>query len=344
MAEMVMKNILIWLPSPLGDAILSTPALAAIRNHFPNAQITFLANPAIRAFLEPTPFCNAWIENKGSFLALVSQLRNQHFDAVFLLKNSFSSALTAFLAGISQRIGYARDARHIFLTHPFKPEKENGDFKPISIVDYYLNLAKSVGVHSQNKTLSIGLTERDREIFSITFPEARKSSGPLIVLVPGGAFGPSKLWPPQRFGELADQLCKQYKACVVLSVAPTPQETAISNQIQENATYPLLSLANRPLKPGPLKALFERADLVIANDTGPRHIAAAFGRKIITLFGPNNPAWTRTEYHNEIQIIGQGDCVPCDKPRCRQKEHLCMLSISVSQILNAVEQMLGTTK
>lgn len=344
MAKIVAKNILIWLPSPLGDAILSTLALAAIRNHFPDAQITFLANPVIKAFLEPTPLCDRWIENKGSFLSLVRRLRNQQFDTAILFKNSFGSALTVFLAGITRRIGYARDARGVLLTDRLKPKRQNGDFVPVSVVDYYLNLVQRVGAESQNKTLSIGLTERDREIFSITFPEARKSSGPLIILVPGGAFGPSKLWPPQRFGELADQLCKHYKACVVLSVAPTPQEIAISNQIQENAAYPLLSLANRPLKPGPLKALFERADLIIANDTGPRHIAAALGKKIITLFGPNNPAWTKTDYPNETQIIGQADCAPCDKPRCRQKVHTCMLSISVSRVLDAVEEMLGTTK
>jgi len=344
MAPTVAKNILIWLPSPLGDAILSTPALAAIRSHFADARITFLASPVIKAFLEPTSSCDEWIENKESFLSLVRRLQSRRFDTAILLKNSFGSALTVFLAGIKRRIGYARDTRNILLTDRLKPKRQNGNFVPVSVVDYYLNLAQRVGAESRDKTLSIGVTDRDREIFSITFPEARKSSGPLIILVPGGAFGPSKLWPPQRFGELADQLCKHYKACVVLSVAPTPLEIAISSRIQENATWPLLSLANRPLKPGPLKALFERADLVIANDTGPRHIAAALNRKIITLFGPNNPAWTQTDYPHEIQILGQADCAPCDKPRCRPKEHTCMLSISVSSVFEAVEKMLGTTK
>lgn len=343
MSQNESKNILIWLPSPLGDAILSTPALSAFRSHYAGATITFLASPAVKAFLEPSPFCDQWIEHKGSFTTLIKELRARRFDTAISLKNSFGSALSVFLAGIPRRIGYSRDGRGIFLTHTLKPEKQNRDYKPVSIVDYYLNLAKLVGAENPERKLSIELTERDREVFSITFPEARKSSGPLIILVPGGAFGPSKLWPPERFGELADKLYDRYKACVVLSVAPTRQEIDIADQIQLSATYPLLSLSTRPLKPGPLKAMFEKADLVIANDTGPRHIAAALGKKIITLFGPNNPAWTRTDYPHEIKIIGQADCLPCDKPRCHQKTHTCMLSITVDQVLEAVQKLLGNT-
>lgn len=338
------KKILVWLPSPLGDAVLSTPALAAIRTHFGRESITFLSSPSVKAFLEPTPLCNAWIENKGSFLSIVKQIKSQQFDISILLKNSFGSALAVFLSRIPQRIGYAREVRSIMLTNSLKPEKQNGKFKPVSIIDYYLNLARLAGADIAEQKISVGITDRDREIFSTTFPEVRKSLHPVVILVPGGAFGPSKLWPPERFGELADRLYERYKACVVLSVAPTHQEIAISNQIQQYATYPLLSLSTRPLKPGPLKAMFERADLVIANDTGPRHIAAALDKKIITLFGPNNPVWTQTDYANEIKIIGKAECVPCDKPRCRQKEHTCMLSISVEQVLSAAEQMLRAVK
>ena len=91
---------------------------------------------------------------------------------------------------------------------------------------------------------------------------------------------------------------------------------------------------------GQLKALFSLADLVITNDTGPRHIALALGKNVVSLFGPNNPQWTQTGHDKEIQIVGQGPCVPCDEPRCRMKQHVCMESITVEQVFTAASHFL----
>jgi heptosyltransferase-2 len=90
-----------------------------------------------------------------------------------------------------------------------------------------------------------------------------------------------------------------------------------------------------------LKALIAHAELVIANDTGPRHIAVALRRKIITLFGPNDPTWTQTGYPHEIQIVGHAPCAPCQKPRCRQPTRICMESITTAQVIAAAERLLG---
>lgn len=335
------QHILVWLPSPLGDAIMATPALSSIRQRFRSARITFLASRTNRAFLEPSAFCDDWMELDKSYFRMFGKLRQSHYDMVILFKNSFGSALTTKLAGIPVRVGYVREGRSWMLTDKLMPEKEGGNFKPVSAVDYYLHVAQHLGGSIENKKLSIGLTDADRQMLAESWPELNTKTGPLVILVPGGAFGPSKLWPVQRFAELADRLKETYRATVVISIAPTPQEIAIAEQIQSNAKHPILSLGQRPLKPGPLKALYEKADLVITNDTGPRHIAAALDKKLITLFGPNNPAWTQTHNPNETQIIGQSPCAPCDKPRCIEKEHYCMLSISVEQVFNAAKSVLG---
>ncbi|MBN2513608.1 MAG: lipopolysaccharide heptosyltransferase II [Sedimentisphaerales bacterium] len=335
------QHILVWLPSPLGDAIMATPALSSIRQQFPSAKIMFLTSRTNRAFLEPSAFCDDWMDLDKSYFRMLGKLRQSHYDLAVLFKNSFGSALTTKLAGIPERVGYAREGRNWMLTDRLMPEKENGDFKPVSAVDYYLNVAQYLGGTIANKKLSIGLTDADRQILAESWPQLNTMTGPLVILVPGGAFGPSKLWPVQRFAELADRLIETCRATVVISIAPTPQEIAIAEQIQGNAKQPILSLGQRPLKPGPLKALYEKANLVITNDTGPRHIAAALDRKLITLFGPNNPAWTETHNPNEIQIVGQSPCAPCDKPRCIEKEHYCMLSISVEQVYNRARSVLG---
>ena len=91
---------------------------------------------------------------------------------------------------------------------------------------------------------------------------------------------------------------------------------------------------------GELKGLLAESDLVITNDTGPRHIAIALGRKLITLFGPNNPEWTQTGYKDEVQIVGEAHCVPCDKPQCKQAEHLCMETITVEMVCEAAGKIL----
>jgi heptosyltransferase-2 len=342
MTDRAAQNILIWLPSPLGDAILSTPALSAFRSYYTGARIVFLAETTIRAFLEPCPCCDAWIEKSGPLWTLSRRLGREKFDTAILLKNSFSSALTVFLAGIGRRIGYARDFRSLLLTDILLPEKQDGRFKPISAVDYYLNIARFIGAEVVSRKLTLGLRPQDRDQLFTTFPQQRLLSAPLVILVPGGAFGPSKLWPVERFAALADELFKRYGATVVISVAPTVHEKKIAARIQAAARYPTLSLSDHPLKVGPLKALFEKADLVITNDTGPRHIAAALGRKLITLFGPNNPAWTQTGYADEIQIIGQAPCAPCDKPKCIKDEHYCMNSISIEMVLEQVRNILGS--
>ena len=107
-----------------------------------------------------------------------------------------------------------------------------------------------------------------------------------------------------------------------------------------NLNDKLINLAASPISLGELKALIGGADLVISNDTGPRHIAIAFRRKVISLLGPNNPAWTEFDYENEVRIIGDVPCAPCDKPVCKKSEHLCMQAITVEMVCDAVKKLL----
>ena len=336
------KKILIWLPSPLGDAICATPALRAFRMLFADAQITFLAAPFTQAILSPTPFADAWLNPQKGLMPLVRQLRQPSFDAAILLKNSFGSALTVALAGIPRRMGYARDGRSLLLTDGLRAAREKGQFKIVSSVDYYLNLAAFLGGQSQSRLPELEVAEADQTAVADKLANVMSPDKPLVIIVPGGAFGPSKLWPYERFGACAEAIIEKYKANVVLSVAPTAAEMQAAEAIAAACRYPLVNLGKTPLSGGQLKALFARADLVLTNDTGPRHIAIALRRKLVTLFGPNNPARTHTGYADEIRIIGKGDCVPCDKPECKAAEHYCMQSITVEQVLDAVHtQMAG---
>ncbi len=330
----------------MGDAILCTPALRAIRQHFKSSRIFFFAIPAVRQFLSPCKFNDVWLEQKGkNLLANVAKLKRHKFKQAILFKNSFSCALATFLARIPSRIGYDRDGRGFLLTDKLEPLKlPNGKFKPVSMLDYYLAIALRLGAETAERKPELLIDEQDVKSVQDKLPKIVKADKPVVVLVPGGAFGPSKCWPSERFAQTADRLCENYNAMVSISVSPHPFEKQIAKEICALSKHKLINLAERPLNPGELKALFSIAALIISNDTGPRHIAIALGRKVITLFGPNDPAWTETDCENEIQIIGNVSCAPCARKKCEKSEHLCMKSITVETVCEAAKQLLENNR
>lgn len=339
-------NILVWLPSPMGDAILAVPALRAIRRHFKSAKITFLSNPVVREVLAGSGLNNEWLVPGQNFpLIAPLTLRRHKFTHAILFKNSFASALTVYLAAISVRVGYSREGRGIFLTDKLVPLRNpDGRFKPLPMLDYYLAIASRLGCDTTDRKLELSLDAVQNKLLLEKLPQIEKKQGPLVVLIPGGAFGPSKCWLPERFAQTADRLIADYNATVVVSVSPSAAEKQIANKICDSSANKLINLAENPVTLSQLKSLLSMADLVIANDTGPRHIAAALGRNVITLFGPNDPQWTETGYENEIKIVSHVPCAPCTKPVCTQPEHFCMEAITVEMVCNASKELLEKSR
>jgi heptosyltransferase-2 len=339
-------EILVWLPSPMGDAVLCTPALRAIRRYFKSSQISFFANKVAREILSPSRFNNVWLQQKNNNpFAIAKMLRKHNFTYAVLFKNSFASALAVFLAGIPRRIGYAREGRGFLLTDKLYPPKlSTARFEPSSMVDYYLAIPSLLGADAADASLELPIDPQEGKKLRTKFPEIAEPKGPVVIIVPGGAFGQSKCWLSERFAQTADWLISNYNATVFVSVSPDPAEKQIAGEICDSSRFKLINLAEKPVNLGELKSLFSIADLVISNDTGPRHIAIALRRKIITLFGPNDPAWTETGYKNEIQIIGDAPCAPCAKPTCKESEHLCMQAITVEMVCNAAKKLLETNQ
>ena len=266
------KNILVWLPSPMGDAIMATPSLRCLRNLFEKDKIFFCANKTVAEILAGCPFADQWINiEENNPFAAAAELKKHNFDTAILFKNSFASALAVFLAGIKARIGYARDARGIFLTEKLIPLKIGPfRYKPLSVVDYYLAIASRLGCDTSNKRTELSISENDIKTVCEKFGEKVTGSHSLVILVPGGAFGPSKLWPEERFAKVSDFLVDKFFANVFISVSPHKNEVQIAENICSAAKKPVVNLAKNPLTLGQLKALFSYANLVITNDTGPR--------------------------------------------------------------------------
>jgi len=336
------ENLLVWLPSPMGDAILCTPALRAIRKQFKSSKITFLAADTVRQVLSPNGFNDRWIVPKNdNIFALAAEIKKHKFTTAILLKNSFGSALAAFLAGVENRIGYSRDNRGSLLTDKLYPQKKpDGKYQPLSMLDYYLSIASWLGADTNNRSLELSVADEDVDSLRKKLPALFDSKKPIVILVPGGAFGLSKCWSADRFAKTADWLIENHNAAVVVSVSTEKYERQIAQQISAATHNKLINLAENPLTLGELKALFSTAELVICNDTGPRHIAIAFDRKVITMFGPNDPEWTQTGHEKEVQIIGRAPCAPCLKPNCSKPAHICMNSITVERVCTAADRLL----
>jgi heptosyltransferase-2 len=198
----------------MGDAVLCTPALRAIHQHFKSCNVSFFAKPVVREILSPGSFNNRWLEqqNKNPF-AIAKMLKGHKFTHAILFKNSFASSLAVSLAGIPVRIGYAREGRGFLLTDKLHPPKlPDGQFKPLSMIDYYLAIASWLGADTVDRSLELLVNPQENESLRAKLPEVVNFEGPIVVMVPGGAFGPSKCWPSVRFAQTADWLITNYNA------------------------------------------------------------------------------------------------------------------------------------
>ncbi|MBN2376784.1 MAG: lipopolysaccharide heptosyltransferase II [Sedimentisphaerales bacterium] len=369
------KNILVILPNPMGDAILCTPALGRLRSCLPGARLTFMGKKIVAEVLAGNPGVDKWLirgdaaSGTRGFLQQVRLLKSQGFDAAILLPNSFRTALLVRLAGIDQRIGYDRDGRGFLLTERVQPIRLVGRFAPISMLDYYGFLidqaikilsGRSVNQIDSNRQLELFTSNQDKnEIDELFKGWGLSTDKRLVIMVPGGAFGPSKLWQPERFAELADRLIEENNCEVIISAAPNEAEKRIAGQIVSrchnkvhNLGEAMIGLKGKDVGPGEkgvslggLKELIRRCGLMVSNDTGPCHIAAAFGVPLVTLFGPTDPRWTATGYAREIRLREDVPCGPCQQEICREERHLCMEKISVNQVhAGAVELLSGRGK
>lgn len=339
------QKILVWLPGPMGDAIMSTAALRGIREVFSGSEITFLANSTVRGVLSPSGFCDRWIELKSKNpFKIAAMLRGYDFDSAVLFKNSIASAISVFLARIPVRVGYGREMRSVFLTDALRPEKKNlFSYRPVPAVDYYLAISSWLGAEIENRRTQLQIEPGCRRSVLEKFPDIAGTSKPLVILVPGSAFGPSKCWAEINFAKTADCLIEKYDVNLFISVSRADAEKQTAEKIYGLAEHKerIFNLAQNPLSLGQLKALFSFAAVVITNDTGPRHIAIALGRKVITMFGPNDPARTDNGYAGESRVIADVDCAPCDKPVCGKKRHYCMESITPKMVCEIADKILG---
>lgn len=343
--------ILVVLPNWVGDVVMATPMLTALRRRFPQSHVVLLARPYVADLLDGADWMDEvlfWPGGKTKttrregFARLACELRRRRIDVAVLLANSFRSALLASLAGARQRVGYDRDGRGLLLTDRLVAQRLDGDFVPISLVRYYNAIGAFLGCREFPDVLTLPSgAEDDRRFAEICRQYGIDSKRPLVVVNPGAAYGQAKCWLPARFAELSDRLVDTQAAQVVVTCGPG--ETSIARRIEANLQREATVLADEPLSLRELMALIRRCDLLVTNDSGPRHIAAAYGVPVVSIFGPTDPRWSETGYSLERKVIADVDCAHCMKRVC-PTDHRCMRALTVDRVLRPATELLAARR
>ena len=327
------NSIIACVPNWLGDVAMCTPALRALRNRYPKARLICVGRRAVCDLLRGLPWIDEIVEMpyRPKPLALVRYalaLRRQRPDMAVLFPHSFRAALLARIAGASTRVGYARDGRGALLTHPVEPHRVDGQITPVYMAREYLDLVSEVGGEDDGRGLELATDS----MAVARVKEHLVGPSPVVGFAPGAAFGPSKQWPADRFADVANQIHEATGAQCVLLTGPGEEDTR--EEVLNSGKCPFaICDEGRPTIES-LKATISQLDLLVCNDSGPRHVAVAFGVPTICIMGSTAPAYSEGPYERGEVLRIEVDCGPCQKPVCAE-DHRCMTGISAERVAQA---------
>lgn len=322
----------------LGDSVLMTPALGAVREAFPVARITMAARPLVAELFRHHPDIDGILvyDNSGTdsgvsgMLRMALDLRRRRFDAALLFQNAIDAAILAFLAGIPDRTGYATDGRRFLLTNAITVTEE---IAALHHVEYYLRLLSGSGIPiPAEPRMRLLVTEEERVAMRVRLAgEGIRETDFVLAINPGATYGSAKRWYPDRFAAAADALSEEWNASVVL-VGSAP-EKPLADDIAAAMLRKPLNLSGRTTV-RELMALLSLCGFLVTNDSGPMHIAAALGVPLTAVFGPTDwrktSPWTRRARIVRVDV----DCSPCMLREC-DRGHECMLGVTAEMVVDA---------
>jgi lipopolysaccharide heptosyltransferase II len=326
------KRILFLRHDRIGDMVLSTAALKALRKGYPSATITVFASGKNYEILKNNPNIDDVIIYYN-ISVLLRDIRPRRFDLVIdpFMTYELRQAFTAFLAGGRYRIGFEGAGREIFfnLRSPLTSS-------PKRMVDHLLDLAELAGGMRKGCRPEIFVSDTEMEWAHHTLAQKRISSNELTVAIHPGAHYPSQRWPAERFGELARLILQQGDGKVILLGSSDEKELLEAVKKGARVDIPVFSCDNIRK----FMALLSRCDLLICNNSGPLHIATALKVPTVSTIGPTvTPLWLPYG-ENNVVINKTLSCSPCNKAIC--KDHECMESITVEEVYKAVQRQIAS--
>ncbi len=335
MAERILVKAVNW----LGDAVMTLPALKGLRALFPSARISVLTKDSLADLYRGAPFVDETIleGDRGlkGMMRLTRRIKEGAFDTAILFPASFRSALLIYLSGVPERVGFAKEGRSPLLT---KALRRDTDLLRRHRVEYFLRLLEPFGSVPRPTAPRIDPTFEDRAWAAKTLDGRLAGHGPLVAMHPGATYGNAKRWYPDRYAAVGSRLSKERGARIAV--------------IGGKAEADLAAEVARGIAPGPatsfagetsllqLAALLERASVLVTNDTGPMHLAAAVGTPIVAVFGPTDPVTTRPYGDRHTVVRHPVECSPCLLREC-PIDHRCMTLIRSDEVYDAAVKWLG---
>ena len=331
-----MKKILVIKLRYLGDVLLCTPVLRALRQTYPHAQLVYLVNPGTEEILHGNPDIDEILllprTDLMSQVRFFREIRSRGFDCVLDLTDGDRSAIITAMTGASMRIGFNQEnrSRGALYTHCIR---ENP--KSMHMIEYHAKALSLLGIHGELEHPQLCVSAKDEEAAQRLVEEAQVTRHAWIMIHPTARYW-FKAWPPERFAELCDGLAKKQITVVLVG---NHKDREVGAQIQHLAEHKPISFMGRT-SVLELAALMKHSSLFIGNDGGPMHMAAAVGCPVLALFGPTDPVvWGPKGQHVSVFYKGL-DCAPCFHPGCSRGEESCMKQISVEEVLSTSLHML----
>ena len=316
----------------LGDAVMSLPAIRAIRQVFPHAHVAVVARPWVADLYARESSIDRVIpytaqKGLGAKRAFAATLRRERFDAAILLQNAFDAALLAWLAGIPERIGYNRDARGLLLTRAIRVP-EPGDI-PRHERFYYLELLRRAGLIERfPETGAIRLEGIEQARAAGAAHLARLGiAGPVVGVSPGAAYGNAKRWLPERFAAVAQTLAP---AAVLLfgSAGERPLCETVAGFLRRDGAEVRNLAGETTLRE--FTDLAAACRLFLTNDSGAMHVASALGVPTVAVFGATDDTTTGPTGPLARVVREHAECSPCLLREC-PIDHRCMTAVTVEQ-------------
>ena len=327
----------------LGEALLNIPAIRALKQNF-NSSIVVLVNPVVRELLIGSPEIDQilpfdeeeWNKSISTKLQLLRQIRKGKYDLAVVFNPTKRFHILSYLAGIPRRLGYARKWSFL-LTHKIEDKKSLGQKHE---VEYNLDLVRSIGADTDEKDISITLEKKDTRFVEDLLLKYAITAQDLIIAIHPHSSNPAKSWPKENFASIADELHSRFAAKVVIIGAAQERDSVI-NLISLTKYSPINLSGELTLKQ--LTAFLQRCPLLISNDSGPVHIAAACRTPTVVIFGRNIPGVGPKRWgpwgNGHIVLHKDAGCNPCLDRECPYN-FKCLTSISPEEVLKAVEKQL----
>ncbi len=341
-----MAAIAVFLPNWVGDVVMATPAIRALRQRYANSHLLGICRPYVADVLSGNPWFDQLFLSKkaslgnGGLVPIIRALRSQPIDLAVLLPNSLRSAFAAWLGGCRVRVGYAWHGRGALLTRSLNPRRDHrGRRQPSPIIDAYNRLAQAAGAADPGYQMELFTPRWDQEEADRVWRTAGWAPTTEVVGInPGAAYGAAKFWPMEYWVTLAQQLVDTRGCGLLVLCGPKEQDLArhIVAQVQRPGVH---TLAAHRISLGLTKACVQRLALLVTTDSGPRHFGTAFDRPVLTLFGPTHIAWTETYHPRSINLQQSVPCGPCQLRVC-PLDHRCMRELTPQAVFEQCYRLL----